>query len=219
MSKVQLRATPSALQRFVLQRLRRRDHSAQCQPEFREERNAHETGLEGLPRNCRARDGTPQFPEARENRERGLPSLPRKCRATDRTSVLRLRSDQSAYPLALPRCRPLYDDDFSGLWTYWLRLRRMQQTDLYSSPALPIGCRISRSPRNSLSSSMSRAVAGGCEGLIPHRGGVLVHHPCGTIVLFFRKEKTGGWPLRGALAPVLAVRRSARVRSRAIPHP
>src|SRR6266853_1187208 len=46
-----------------------------------------------------------EFPEQR-NGETSLPDLPRDCRVKDRTPMRRLRSDQSADPLALPRSTP-----------------------------------------------------------------------------------------------------------------
>jgi hypothetical protein len=41
----------------------------------------------------------------------------------------RLRSNQSADSLALPRCRPADDADFSGVLGVWLSMRRMQPRD------------------------------------------------------------------------------------------
>jgi hypothetical protein len=109
-----------------LQRLLRRTTSVHWQSEFRENRNHHETILEGLPRNCGPTDRTPNFPEDGKHRERGLQSLPRNCRASDRGPMPRLRSNQSADPLALPRCRPADDGDFSGVSAVWLSMRRMR---------------------------------------------------------------------------------------------
>ena len=62
-----------------LQRLLRRTTSVHWQSEFRENRNHHETILEGLPRNCGPTDRTPNFPEDWKRREGGLQSLPRNC--------------------------------------------------------------------------------------------------------------------------------------------
>src|SRR4029453_17029776 len=100
--------------------------SVQWQSEFREDRIHHETAVEGLPGNCGPTDRTPNLPEDWKHREGDLQSVPRNCRARDRGPMPRLRSNQSADRLALPRCGPPDDGDFSGVSAFWLSMPRMQ---------------------------------------------------------------------------------------------
>ena len=117
-----------------------RDHRAQCRSQFREDAADHERCVEGLPRNCRARDRTAEFPEDGRHREGGLEGLPRNCRARDRTPKFfedgkgrerglqglprndrskdqrpmpRVHQNQSADPLAVSGSSPPYDGVFS----------------------------------------------------------------------------------------------------------